>query len=239
LFKKLLIFTCYHSSLLTYLLIWLYNQDLLEVCLRRSLHCTLSRPKFAQSRAQGAAGRCSRHPRTCISVFLGFVCLPARPYIGLWHLLSFAQRSAIYSDDIWAVELLIDFGILPAPVHTIYFFWAIYLAEILVWRARWDDRRCFRRPPKHLFAVWILFCISKPTSFFGVTRAPKYTNSLTTSKFLSPKTTVCPASTIFYFMYLIFCSLLFSPNLAASAFSARWASRTASKLLPTMSISSA
>jgi hypothetical protein len=37
------------------------------------------------------------------------------------------------------------------------------------------------------------------TAFFGVTRAPKHTNLFTTSKFLSPKTTVCPASRIVLF----------------------------------------
>jgi hypothetical protein len=37
-----------------YLLIWLYIQDLVQACLRRSLHCDLSRAKFVQSRASRA-----------------------------------------------------------------------------------------------------------------------------------------------------------------------------------------
>jgi hypothetical protein len=51
-----------------------------------------------------------------------------------------------------------------------------------VWREGRLDCRCLRRPKKHLFAVWILRCISRLTSFVGVFRDPRYTNSLTTSK---------------------------------------------------------
>jgi hypothetical protein len=50
-----------------------------------------------------------------------------------------------------------------------------------VWRERWLDCRCLPSPKKHLFAVWILRCISRLTSFVGVIRDPRYTNSLTTS----------------------------------------------------------
>jgi hypothetical protein len=56
-------------------------------------------------------------------------------------------------------------------------------------RERWLDCRCFHSPKKHLFAVWILRCFSKLKSFFGVTW---YTNSLKTSKCLSPIATLCP-----------------------------------------------
>jgi hypothetical protein len=72
--------------------------------------------------------------------------------------------------------------------------------------------RCFCRLQKHIFAVKILRCISKPTLFFAVIWAPKFTNSLTTSKFLSPKATVCPALRNVLFpapiMYFVFCSLI-------------------------------
>jgi hypothetical protein len=43
--------------------------------------------------------------------------------------------------------------------------------------------------------------------FFGVTRAPKYTNSLTTLKFLSLKATVCPASSYSSRINYVFCLL--------------------------------
>jgi hypothetical protein len=66
-----------------------------------------------------------------------------------------------------------------------------------------------------------LRCVSKPTSFVGVTRAPKYTHFLTTSKFLSPKATVCPASRIVLFpatiMYFVFCSLIFCLTFVVSS----------------------
>jgi hypothetical protein len=65
-----------------------------------------------------------------------------------------------------------------------------------VWHERWLDCRCLCSPKKHLFAVWILCCISRLTSFVGVIRDPKYTNSLTTSKCLSPIATLCPTSRI-------------------------------------------
>jgi hypothetical protein len=65
-----------------------------------------------------------------------------------------------------------------------------------VWRERWLDCKCLHSPKKHLFAVWILRCISRLTSFVGVFRAPTYTNSLTTSKYLSPITTLCPTSRV-------------------------------------------
>jgi hypothetical protein len=47
-----------------------------------------------------------------------------------------------------------------------------------VWRERWLNRRCLRSLKKHLFAVWILRCISRVTSFVGVIRDPRYTNFL-------------------------------------------------------------
>jgi hypothetical protein len=50
-----------------------------------------------------------------------------------------------------------------------------------VWRERWLNCRCLRSPKKHLFAVWILCYISRFTSFVGVIRDPRYTNSLMTS----------------------------------------------------------
>jgi hypothetical protein len=61
---------------------------------------------------------------------------------------------------------------------------------------------------------------------FGyVTRVLKYTNSLATSKFLSPKATVCPASKMVLFlaaiMCFVFCSLIFSLTFAVSASSDR------------------
>jgi hypothetical protein len=33
--------------------------------------------------------------------------------------------------DMWAVELPIELKIVPAPVHTIYYFWATYRADNL------------------------------------------------------------------------------------------------------------
>jgi hypothetical protein len=86
---------------------------------------------------------------------------------------------------------------------------------------RCPDCKCLRSPKKHLFAVWILFCIFRLTSLFGVTRDPKYTNSLTTSKVLSPKATLCPTSRIVLsfpaaIIYLVLLSLNFNPVLFAS-----------------------
>jgi hypothetical protein len=61
-----------------------------------------------------------------------------------------------------------------------------------VWRERWLDHRCLRSSKKHLFAVWIFRYISRLTSFVGVIRDPRSTNSLMTSKCLSPTDTLCP-----------------------------------------------
>jgi hypothetical protein len=52
-------------------------------------------------------------------------------------------------------------------------------------------------------------------------RDPRYTNSLTTSKCLSPITTLCPTSRIVLsfraaIIYFVFCSFIFNPTLAAS-----------------------
>jgi hypothetical protein len=55
-----------------------------------------------------------------------------------------------------------------------------------VWRERWFNCRCLRSPKKQLIADWILCCISRLTSFVGVIRDLRYTNSLTTSKCWSP-----------------------------------------------------
>jgi hypothetical protein len=65
-----------------------------------------------------------------------------------------------------------------------------------VWRKMWFDRRCLRSLKKHLFAVWILRCISRLTSFVGVIKDPSCPNSLTTSMCLSPIATLCPTSRI-------------------------------------------
>jgi hypothetical protein len=42
-----------------------------------------------------------------------------------------------------------------------------------VGRESYSNCNCWRSPKKHLFAVWILLCISRITSLFGVTRDPK------------------------------------------------------------------
>jgi hypothetical protein len=89
-----------------------------------------------------------------------------------------------------------------------------------IWCERWLDCRCLRSPKKHLF-VWIFPCISRLTSFVGVMRDPKYTNSLTTSKCLSPIATLCLTSRIVLsfraaIIYFVFCSFIFNPTLAAS-----------------------
>jgi hypothetical protein len=54
-FDELCFFTKFISNLKdsSYYL-WLYNHDLVKACLRRSLHCTLSRTKFIQSRTPRA-----------------------------------------------------------------------------------------------------------------------------------------------------------------------------------------
>jgi hypothetical protein len=47
----------------------------------------------------------------------------------------YLEQSSLFvvdlADDIWAVGLLIEFEIVPAPeiVHTVFYFWAIYRAE--------------------------------------------------------------------------------------------------------------
>jgi hypothetical protein len=46
--------------------------------------------------------------------------------------LCVAQSIAVHdADDIWVVELPIEFEIIPAPVHTVYYIWAIVLKTIL------------------------------------------------------------------------------------------------------------
>jgi hypothetical protein len=45
---------------------------------------------------------------------------------------SVAQSIALHDAyDIWAFELSIEFEIVPVPVHTVYYFWAVYRAENL------------------------------------------------------------------------------------------------------------
>jgi hypothetical protein len=65
------------------------------------------------------------------------------------------------------------------------------------------------------------------TSFVGVIRDSKYTNSLTTSKCLSPIATLCPTSRIVIsfraaIIYFVFCSFIFNPTLAASSSNAKY-----------------
>jgi hypothetical protein len=76
-----------------------------------------------------------------------------------------------------------------------------------VWRERWVDCRCLRSPKKHLFAVCILRCIFRLTSFVGLIRDPRYTNSLTTSNCLSPVATIYPTSYILSFFHLFLTQL--------------------------------
>jgi hypothetical protein len=80
--------------------------------------------------------------------------------------------------------------------------------------------------------IWIIRCISRPTSFVGVINDPRYTNSLTTSKCLLPIATLCPTSRIVLsfraaIIYFVFCSFIFNPTLAASPSNAKYAFRTA------------
>jgi hypothetical protein len=62
---------------------------------------------------------------SCISVFLGFVTALNRAFCD-----GFLASLIIHNaDDIWAVELAIEFEIVPAFVHTFYCFRAIYRTE--------------------------------------------------------------------------------------------------------------
>jgi hypothetical protein len=82
-----------------------------------------------------------------------------------------------------------------------------------VCREKWLDCKCLHSSKKQLFAVWILRCISRQ-------RDPRYTNSLMTSKCLSPIATLCPTSRIVIsfwaaIIYFVFCSFIFNRTLAA------------------------
>jgi hypothetical protein len=58
--------------------------------------------------------------------------------VDLRHVPSAAQSIALHdSDDIWAVQLVIESKNVPAPVQTVYYFWAKYRAENLPLR---DER---------------------------------------------------------------------------------------------------
>jgi hypothetical protein len=47
-----------------------------------------------------------------------------------YYVPTVAQSIALHdADDIWAVELHIEFEIVSAPVHTVYYFWTIYCGE--------------------------------------------------------------------------------------------------------------
>jgi hypothetical protein len=67
------------------------------------------------------------------------------------------------------------------------------LIAVGIWHLCLVDRFLYLTCQVHQFAVWILRFISKSTSLFGIPKASKFTNSLTTSKFFSPKATVRPA----------------------------------------------
>jgi hypothetical protein len=107
-----------------------------------SLHCTLSRAKFVQSRPSRALLSLFK-PSAHLNFGLLWFRLPSgtaldRAICGnvfgtSYHVLKLAQSIVFHdADDIWAVELPIEFEILPVPVHTIYYFWAIYRAENLL-----------------------------------------------------------------------------------------------------------
>jgi hypothetical protein len=122
---------------------------------------------------------------------------------------SETQSIALHdADAIWAVELPIEFEIVllytPSTIFMPYIVRRTFLRRIIGYLSLLSgptfhcctagtggSRSCrslifltCQVRCEYLFAVWILRCISKPTSFFGVTRALKYTISLTTSKLL-------------------------------------------------------
>jgi hypothetical protein len=86
-----------YTDLLTYLLMWHYNQYLIKACWRRSLHDCLSWRTVLWPLGPGY--RCYTHPPTWISVFLDFsfqwVWLWIEHFVvGLRVLWSCDQRSA-------------------------------------------------------------------------------------------------------------------------------------------------
>jgi hypothetical protein len=117
--------------------------------------------------------------------------------VGHRHFLSCPQRNAIAfhnAGDIWAVELSIEFEIVPAPVQTVYYFWVNLLLK--------DEQLVlfpFCQHPRFT-AVQQDRADQGRVDVPGVTRDPKYTNLLTILKFLSPKATVCLASRIVLFL---------------------------------------
>jgi hypothetical protein len=152
-----------------------------------------------------------------------------------------------------AVKLLIEFVVVPPPADTIFDFRAVYCSENLSLKYEqlvllpfgqhprftavkqdWADQGLVNGESslKHLFAVWILRCISRLMPFVGVIGDPSYTISLATSKCLSPMATLCPTSRIVLsvqavIIYFVFCSFIFNPTLAASLSNVKYASRTA------------
>jgi hypothetical protein len=108
-------------AVITYLLIWLYYQDLVKACLRRSHNCTLSQ---TLSPATGLKGRViavqTIRPLGIRSSFVSstFWHGLSQVFGTSYHVPSVAQSFVLHdADDIWAVELPIEFEIVPAPVH--------------------------------------------------------------------------------------------------------------------------
>jgi hypothetical protein len=103
-----------------YFIIWIYNQNLVKACLRRSLHCALSRARFIQSRAIRALLHLFMPSAICLPWYLlpSSTVLARLSVVGLWP--NVAQSIALDdADDIWAVEFPIQFEIVPDPVHTV------------------------------------------------------------------------------------------------------------------------
>jgi hypothetical protein len=166
-----------------------------------------------------------------------------------------AQSACLHDvDDTRVVELPIELEIVSPPVHSVFNYRASNCTEHLpleneqlvlflsgqhpglaaiqqyrayqglvdgffVERERCLDCRCLQ-------SLEIRLCISRLTSLFGVTRDPRYTNSLTTSNVLSPNTTLCLTSRInrsvpAAIVYFVLLSLIFSPTLFASFSNAR------------------
>jgi hypothetical protein len=117
-----------------------------------------------------------------------------RHHFRFWGRISFggpsSQIRAIGSPPFWST-------LTPTAVEQDWADQGIVNGEFnFVWRERCTKWREKCSPKKHLFAVWIFRYIFRLASFVGVTRDPRYTNSLTTSKCLPPITTLCPTSRI-------------------------------------------
>jgi hypothetical protein len=200
----------------TYLLMWHYNQYLVKACSRRSFHDCLSWAQCVQSltpRARLLLFSPSAHLDFGLPLFLLPLGLALnRALCQVFTIFDFGAAHRSENLPLKYEQLvLLFFGQHPRPTAVEQGLGGSRSYDWWIWsgvRGGSTADVC----AVHLFAVSILRWISRLTSFVGVIRDPRYTNSLTTSKCLLPIAKLRPTSrivlsfqaAIIYFVHLFF-----------------------------------